>query len=639
MPTAIIENFARGLDTRRSELTTALGVLTALRNAHINQGAEIEKRKAFVPQLRADHVVADLMVSAIKPTAASGVTKTFGLVALRDYMVIFGGDFNQDGLWPEVPFRYQQLCYPGTEAEVMNPDVKAIDIVYATAFNNKTFVIAVMQDRRHVGDATQGIVLNCFYDGALVTDINFFGRVLPHVINNAGFYKSMLDAFSAVKGYRAVLNNTIPPLKPSPPGPPIPPITGIFVIGATGVEFTVSQAGTGTFEKSPLIVRYREDLPPVPDTPATPSTATISFSIVLPEIVDRFATVGPITVESAPGVTPPATPFEILTTPVQAGDSLQSCAERVVNAINNPGNQFYSAALTNQAGGVQIKSKEGAVGANDKILKITSQMGVFIGYSRLKFIVNAPFMDVTSILCRKGDQTQEEIEVYDHVTPLGGVASDSLPKYISRVVKSINDKVTTPKYKASAVEDKLYIGLRDVESFAPNLSSSRVNNRVIGSVSFLTDIDGNIEIEGQPTIQAIWEQSQIEVFYAAYWDAPRRQMKPPDQGVTRVQASFLLDGGLPPYKFDWHFRDLPENLHWNVLTRDKSKSHLQQTRDIWNISAGFPAELRMSNTFTSYLYVDGYDAEGIYFKSAEIPVLHKAVPLMESLYPNVIIPE
>lgn len=36
-----------GLDTRRSELTSNLGVLETLQDAHINQGSEIEKRKSF----------------------------------------------------------------------------------------------------------------------------------------------------------------------------------------------------------------------------------------------------------------------------------------------------------------------------------------------------------------------------------------------------------------------------------------------------------------------------------------------------------------------------------------------------------------------------------------------------------------
>lgn len=46
----IIENFANGLDLRRSRETAASGSLRVLRNAFINEGGEIEKRKAFVKE-------------------------------------------------------------------------------------------------------------------------------------------------------------------------------------------------------------------------------------------------------------------------------------------------------------------------------------------------------------------------------------------------------------------------------------------------------------------------------------------------------------------------------------------------------------------------------------------------------------
>jgi len=43
-----LTDFRYGLDSRRSELTSRSGVLIKCENAHINQGAEVEKRKAFV---------------------------------------------------------------------------------------------------------------------------------------------------------------------------------------------------------------------------------------------------------------------------------------------------------------------------------------------------------------------------------------------------------------------------------------------------------------------------------------------------------------------------------------------------------------------------------------------------------------
>lgn len=48
MPYLTIENFKYGLDTRRGELTSQAGILATCENGHVNQGGEIDKRKAFV---------------------------------------------------------------------------------------------------------------------------------------------------------------------------------------------------------------------------------------------------------------------------------------------------------------------------------------------------------------------------------------------------------------------------------------------------------------------------------------------------------------------------------------------------------------------------------------------------------------
>lgn len=49
MKSLILKNFKFGLDTRRDVLTSQPGTLVTLENCHLNQGAEIESRKAFVP--------------------------------------------------------------------------------------------------------------------------------------------------------------------------------------------------------------------------------------------------------------------------------------------------------------------------------------------------------------------------------------------------------------------------------------------------------------------------------------------------------------------------------------------------------------------------------------------------------------
>lgn len=51
MSYASVKDFQRGLDARKFKLSLPPGTLTKLVNAHINQGAEVEKRKAFVPYI------------------------------------------------------------------------------------------------------------------------------------------------------------------------------------------------------------------------------------------------------------------------------------------------------------------------------------------------------------------------------------------------------------------------------------------------------------------------------------------------------------------------------------------------------------------------------------------------------------
>jgi hypothetical protein len=77
MPYISINNFKYGLDTRRSELSSVPGSLMTLNNAHINQGGEIEKRKAFVNY----------------PLPAA----TYGMLATQSTVYVFGSVTN--GPW------------------------------------------------------------------------------------------------------------------------------------------------------------------------------------------------------------------------------------------------------------------------------------------------------------------------------------------------------------------------------------------------------------------------------------------------------------------------------------------------------------------------------------------------------------
>jgi hypothetical protein len=66
----LIEDFAAGLDTRKSPLTSPAGTLTRLVNAVVTPGGEISKRRAFVP--------------------CASVPGTFGLAATESRLIVFG---------------------------------------------------------------------------------------------------------------------------------------------------------------------------------------------------------------------------------------------------------------------------------------------------------------------------------------------------------------------------------------------------------------------------------------------------------------------------------------------------------------------------------------------------------------------
>lgn len=72
-----IQNFGRGLDTRRDVLTTQPGALVQLENGHINPGGEIEKRKAFV------------QYSALIDDSTGDPTRLFGLVGTTNGLTTF----------------------------------------------------------------------------------------------------------------------------------------------------------------------------------------------------------------------------------------------------------------------------------------------------------------------------------------------------------------------------------------------------------------------------------------------------------------------------------------------------------------------------------------------------------------------
>lgn len=131
MPYLFIETFESGLDTRKTRFTAPPGSLRVLKNAHINRGKEIERRKAF----------ADIA------TLPAG---TIGLHGERDQLITFGSTTTPAGMPALV--RYQQLT---------SPNGGDLERIYDTEnFAGKVYVVA----------GFTGGSVHHFYDGALVQD-------------------------------------------------------------------------------------------------------------------------------------------------------------------------------------------------------------------------------------------------------------------------------------------------------------------------------------------------------------------------------------------------------------------------------------------------------------------------------------
>lgn len=98
-----IANFKYGLDLRRSNLTSIPGTLQTLNNCHVNQGGEIEKRKAFV-----------------RTTLPAS---TFGLESSSTGLTTFGSNADPGG-WPRgAVTAYQRLQHPAVLMAALNANV------------------------------------------------------------------------------------------------------------------------------------------------------------------------------------------------------------------------------------------------------------------------------------------------------------------------------------------------------------------------------------------------------------------------------------------------------------------------------------------------------------------------------------
>jgi hypothetical protein len=131
MPYFMIEDFAAGVDVRKSTITAKAGTLRILENGFVNPGGEIEKRRQF-------------------KRVALLAGQTAGLGALNNEVYVFGTDAPGAVTVP-APLKYQQLT-PSDSTTILR-------VLDTDIFLGKFFVVARMSDGS----------IRRFYDGTQVT--------------------------------------------------------------------------------------------------------------------------------------------------------------------------------------------------------------------------------------------------------------------------------------------------------------------------------------------------------------------------------------------------------------------------------------------------------------------------------------
>lgn len=165
MPYLVIEDFKGGLDKRRMEVTSPLGSLQILKNAHISRGGEIEKALAFVEKY-------------------NDLEDTFDLAGVRESLYVFGSGPRPALLNSDI--NYQRLQTPNGDSLVR--------VISHDVFAGKIYVVAEFDDgfRYHFFD---GEIISDWYDGLVKTEFVDNDGIAEHL-------KSLIDLnanFSATR--------------------------------------------------------------------------------------------------------------------------------------------------------------------------------------------------------------------------------------------------------------------------------------------------------------------------------------------------------------------------------------------------------------------------------------------------------
>ena len=321
----VIENFKFGLDSRRDVLTSKPGTLVNLENAHIDQGGQVEKRKAFIKY--------DL------PT--DGGLQTYGLEATKDGLVVFGFAAlgGSEVFPPNVSYKRLVNSVPGFG---VNPSTA--NVSFSTIYGNKTF--AIKND-----DAT------CFYDGAVIRDFT------DGIITQAGYSNPTVAQLIWFTWINGISGNPYLGV-----GRAFPNDNLFDIYGPPGTTYTVAITNTsaaGTLASALVDTG-------IPGIPATKATGSF-------QVIAGSESGGNQITQIAVGAT------NLLTAAVPYNDSVEQTASDLSVAINaNSGTSGYTAVANQRA--VNVFSVATGTSVNNKAITVTAAGDVCIGQCSFAFV-------------------------------------------------------------------------------------------------------------------------------------------------------------------------------------------------------------------------------------------------------------
>lgn len=176
-----INGFKLGLDKRKAEITAVPGALTTLRDGFVNQGGEIEKRKAFE---RAYNVST---LDSLGDTGTFGYEVTSAGHTVFGSAIVFGGSvtLSQPTLLAAMPagVTYQQLKHPAiTELQTYDRTKHRITaFVHSHNFGGFAWVVVTFADGKTF----------TYYNGSIIWDFAS-GLILAHLAGNTDANRDLI---------------------------------------------------------------------------------------------------------------------------------------------------------------------------------------------------------------------------------------------------------------------------------------------------------------------------------------------------------------------------------------------------------------------------------------------------------------